>query len=181
MQVIRSFLWQGSLRGEKAQEVKSRGGRPARSRSIDNVQGYQRQTRKPWTRSRGKAPCPGKPLPRKESCGRSMQGHSTVSLPNCIAPSVTSSSASPPHLLVVQSLGCFRLLQPHRLESTKLLCSWDFPGKTTGMGCHFLLQEIFQTQGSNMGLLHCRQILYHLNYQERSVSALSKEGGDFFQ
>ena len=25
---------------------------------------------------------------------------------------------------------------------------WDFPGKNTGMGCHFLLQGIFLTQGS---------------------------------
>ena len=42
---------------------------------------------------------------------------------------------------------------------------WDFPGKNTGVGCHALLQGIFPTQGSNPGLLHCRQILYHLNYQ----------------
>ena len=33
------------------------------------------------------------------------------------------------------------------------------------MGCHALLQGIFPTQGSNPGLLHCRQILYHLSYQ----------------
>ena len=33
--------------------------------------------------------------------------------------------------------------------------------KTTGAGCHSLLQEIFLIQGSNPGLLHCRQILYH--------------------
>ena len=30
---------------------------------------------------------------------------------------------------------------------------WDFPGKNTGMGCHFLLR------GSNPGLPHCRQML----------------------
>ena len=30
---------------------------------------------------------------------------------------------------------------------------------------HFLLQGIFPTQGSNPGLLHCRQILNHLNHQ----------------
>ena len=30
---------------------------------------------------------------------------------------------------------------------------------------HFLLQEIFLTQGSNSGLLHCTQILYHLRHQ----------------
>ena len=32
---------------------------------------------------------------------------------------------------------------------TRLLCPWDFPGKNTGVGCHFLLQGIFPTQGSN--------------------------------
>ena len=47
--------------------------------------------------------------------------------------------------------------------SARLLCPWDFPGKNTGVGCHFLLKGIFQTQGSNLSLLHCRQILYHLN------------------
>ena len=39
---------------------------------------------------------------------------------------------------------------------------WDFPGKNTGVGCHFLLQGIFPTQGWNPGLLHCRQTLYRL-------------------
>ena len=38
---------------------------------------------------------------------------------------------------------------------------WDFPGKNTGGGCHFLLQGIFSTQGSNLNFLHCRQILHH--------------------
>ena len=32
------------------------------------------------------------------------------------------------------------------------------------MGCHAFLQGIFPTQGSNLGLLHCRQILYHLSH-----------------
>ena len=40
---------------------------------------------------------------------------------------------------------------------TRLFYPWDFPGKNTGMGCHFLIQEIFPTQGSNQNLLHCRQ------------------------
>ena len=32
-------------------------------------------------------------------------------------------------------------------------CSpWNFPGKSTGVGCHFLLQRTFPTQGSNLGL-----------------------------
>ena len=37
---------------------------------------------------------------------------------------------------------------------------WDFPGKNTAVGCHFLLQSIFPTQGSNSHLLHCRHISY---------------------
>ena len=32
--------------------------------------------------------------------------------------------------------------------------SMDFPGKNTGVGCHFLFQGIFLTQGSNLSLLH---------------------------
>ena len=41
----------------------------------------------------------------------------------------------------------------------------DSPGKSTGVGCHALLRGIFPTQGSNPGLLHCRQILYQLSHQ----------------
>ena len=37
--------------------------------------------------------------------------------------------------------------------------------KNSGVGCYSLLQGIFPTQGSNLGLLHCRQILYHLSHQ----------------
>ena len=55
-------------------------------------------------------------------------------------------------------------LQPHGLEPTRLLHPWNFPGKSNGVGCHFLLQGIFPTQGSNPGLLHYRQMLYHLSH-----------------
>ena len=44
-------------------------------------------------------------------------------------------------------------LQPHGLQSKRLLCPWSFPGKNTGVGCHALLQGIFLTQGSNLHLL----------------------------
>ena len=37
---------------------------------------------------------------------------------------------------------------------TWLLCPWNFPGKNTGVGCHFLLQGIFPTPGSHLCLLH---------------------------
>ena len=40
-----------------------------------------------------------------------------------------------------------------------------FPGKNPGVGCYFLLQRIFPTQGSNPGLPHCRQTLYCLSHQ----------------
>ena len=41
----------------------------------------------------------------------------------------------------------------------------DSPSKNTALVCHALLQGIFLTQGWNPSLLHCRRILYHLNYQ----------------
>ena len=43
------------------------------------------------------------------------------------------------HQSVTQS--CLTLFNPHGLQTTRLLCPWDFPGKNNGMGCHFLLQE----------------------------------------
>ena len=49
--------------------------------------------------------------------------------------------------------------------STRFFRQWDFLDKNTGVGCHFLLQEIFLTQGLNPGLLHCRQMFYHLSHQ----------------
>ena len=58
-------------------------------------------------------------------------------------------------------------LQPRGLWPARLLlCWWDSPGKNTGVDRHSLLQKIFPTQGSNPGLLHCRQILYYLRYRE---------------
>ena len=56
-------------------------------------------------------------------------------------------------------------LRPYGLSPTRLLHPWNFPGQSTGVGCHFLLQGIFLTQGLNPGLLHCRQILNWLSHQ----------------
>ena len=67
------------------------------------------------------------------------------------------------------SFGCSvvsNFLQSHRLEPDRLLCPWDSPGKNTGGDCHSLLQRIFLTQGSNPGLLRCRQILYCFSFRE---------------
>ena len=44
----------------------------------------------------------------------------------------------------------------------RVLCLWNFPGKNSGVDCHFLLQGIFLTQELNPALLHCRQMLYLL-------------------
>ena len=54
------------------------------------------------------------------------------------------------------------------IDCTRLLCPWNSLGKNAGVGCHSLLQGIFPTQGPNLGLLHCKQILYHLNHHGSS-------------
>ena len=41
------------------------------------------------------------------------------------------------------------------------------------MGCHFLLQVIFLTQKLNLGLLHCRHILYQLSYEGSSKRGMA--------
>ena len=55
-------------------------------------------------------------------------------------------------------------LQPHGLWSTRILCPWGYPGNNTRVGCHFLLQGIFLTQGSNLRLLHCQVDSLPLSY-----------------
>jgi len=62
-------------------------------------------------------------------------------------------------LLMSNSLG------PYGLYPARLLCPWDFPGKNTGVRCHFLLQGIFPTQGSNLCLLHCQVDSLPLSHQ----------------
>ena len=62
----------------------------------------------------------------------------------------------------------------HGLQPTRLLCPWDFPDKDTRVDCRFLLQGIFPTQGSNLGLPHCRQILYQLSYKGSTPSNQSE-------
>ena len=50
-------------------------------------------------------------------------------------------------------------LWPHGPQPARLLCPWDFQGKNTGVGCHFLLQGVFLTQGLNLGLLGLLQYI----------------------
>ena len=65
--------------------------------------------------------------------------------------------------LVAQS--CPTLCNPMDYSPPGSSVHRDSPGKNAGVGCHALLQGIFSTLGSNPGLLHCSQILYHLSQQ----------------
>ena len=62
------------------------------------------------------------------------------------------------HMCVLITQSCLTLCD-------LMVCPWNSLGKNTGVGCHFLLRGIFQTQGLNQSLLYCRQIFYHLSYQ----------------
>ena len=60
-----------------------------------------------------------------------------------------------PHMLLLICCSVIsNFLETYRLKPTRLLDPWDFPGKNSSMGCHFLLQGMFPTQKSNPLLLH---------------------------
>ena len=62
---------------------------------------------------------------------------------------------SPPwNAVVVESLSRVHSSATPQTVARQAPLSWDSPGKNTGAGCHFLLQGIFPTQGSNLCLLH---------------------------
>ena len=62
--------------------------------------------------------------------------------------------------IVAQVQSCLTFWDP-----ATLFYLWNSPGKNTRVGNLSLLQEIFLTQDLNLGLLHCRQVLYHLSHQ----------------
>ena len=75
--------------------------------------------------------------------------------------------ASPICLTLIRSSNNYRVLgcsvvsdslQPHGLQPARVLGPWDSPGIP-------LFKGIFPTWVPNLGLLHCRQILYHLIHQ----------------
>ena len=59
-------------------------------------------------------------------------------------------------------------LQPQGLNPARILCPWNSPSKNTGVGCHSLLHGILWAQGSNSGLLHCRQIIVWIPRENES-------------
>ena len=70
-------------------------------------------------------------------------------------------------------------LRRHGLQPTRLLRPWNSPGKSTGVGCHFLLQGIFLTQGSNLGLLHCRRCYINISNNHQFFGLLLNQGSYF--
>ena len=63
-------------------------------------------------------------------------------------------------------------LQPCGLQSTRLLCPWNFPGRDTIVDCHFLLQGIFPTQGSKVCLLHWQVDSLPLSHHQSHIYTL---------
>ena len=51
-----------------------------------------------------------------------------------------------------------------KLCLTLLWPPWDFPGKNTGVGCHFLLQRVFLTQKLNLCLLYWQADSFPLSH-----------------
>ena len=62
-------------------------------------------------------------------------------------------SAYPITCLCVNAWLCLTLWS-HGQQPTRLFCPWNISVKNIGVGCHFLLQGTFSTQGSNSHLLH---------------------------
>ena len=83
--------------------------------------------------------------------------------------SLGKAHSEPSRKVVVQSLSRVRLFATLWTVAHQASQSMGFSRHeycmNTGVGCHFLLQGIFLTQGLNPGLLHCRQMLYRLSYQ----------------
>ena len=79
----------------------------------------------------------------------------------------------------------------HGLQSTRLFCPWDPPGKNIGVDCHVLLQGILWTQGSNPSLLcvlHWQEGSLPLappgeawNHSEPCTSPVGREGECFLR
>ena len=75
-------------------------------------------------------------------------------------------------------------LQSRGLLLARLFCTWDSPGKNTGVGCHSLLhQRHLPDSGIEPDLLHCRQILYCLSHKgsPKSMYKINKLQGCIVQ
>ena len=90
----------------------------------------------------------------------------------CLVPSWTSRSQQSKKVKV-KSLSRVRLFATPWTVAYQAPPFMGFPRQGYWMGCHFLLQGVFSTQGSNPGLLHFGQTLYHLSRQGSRQSKLA--------
>ena len=102
-----------------------------------------------------------------------LQGHDSDSmgLESCCPDTNHFSSSYSPccAVLCLVAQSCPTLCDPLDCSPPGSSVHGESPGKTTGVGCHALLQDIFPTQGSNPGLPHCRWIPFCLSHQESHI------------
>ena len=75
---------------------------------------------------------------------------------------------------------CVKVVVSNSLRPRGLYSPWNSPGQNTGVGSLSLLHGIFPTQGSNLGLPHCRRSLYQLSTgrpKNTGVGSLSLPSG----
>ena len=73
------------------------------------------------------------------------------------------------------TLSYLTLCDPVECSQPGFSVHWNSPGKYTGVDSHSLLRGIFLIQGSNLGLLHCRQILYCLSHQGKVLYVYARQ------
>ena len=102
-------------------------------------------------RPRGELQFPSRVLAHPLLSQGGQSGFKLRPLANCVRPTHIMEGVCVCARSVIQSsLTC---CNPRGLQPTRLLCPRDFPDENAGVGCCFLLQGIFPTQGSNPCLL----------------------------
>ena len=73
-------------------------------------------------------------------------------------------------------------LRPHGLQPTRLLHPWDFPGKSTGVGCHCLLRLCWIHSGSSINITSStlEHIWQNTKWALRWIRIKVAEGGQEF-
>ena len=92
------------------------------------------------------------PVSQRCSTGTRQWGQATQSLEFQLDQDKSKFTICMPLIQNLLSVSCS--VMSDSLWPRGLLCQWNSPGKNTGVGNHSLLQGIFLTQGSNLGLLH---------------------------
>ena len=74
----------------------------------------------------------------------------------------------------VKSLSRVRLERPHGLQPTRLLHPWDFPGKSTGVGCHCLLRNAYVRHKQILQVNNLSSQLKNLEKKELNKMEISR-------